>query len=121
MKFTTQIILAASVLCLAACTENKDADKTSAGVGTTPVNFSNPGTQTQTGATTGVNPAHGQPGHRCDIPVGADLGSPAQSNTATPPPITTPVTTGTVAAGTNPAHGQPGHDCSVAVGAPLPQ
>ncbi|HLF51057.1 hypothetical protein [Flavobacterium sp.] len=25
----------------------------------------------------GMNPAHGQPGHRCDIPVGAPLNSPA--------------------------------------------
>lgn len=24
----------------------------------------------------GMNPAHGQPGHRCDIPVGAPLNSP---------------------------------------------
>ena len=31
----------------------------------------------------GMNPAHGQPGHRCDIPVGAPLNSPA-AKPATP-------------------------------------
>jgi hypothetical protein len=57
-----------------------------------------------------LNPAHGQPGHRCDIAVGAPLNS---------APATTSVNT---AAGTqklNPAHGQPGHRCDIAVGAPL--
>lgn len=74
----------------------------------------------------GMNPAHGQPGHRCDIAVGAPLNSkPAQlpaSNTATPISISPdkvaqPVTA--VAPGMNPAHGQPGHRCDIAVGAPL--
>lgn len=85
----------------------------------------------------GLNPAHGQPGHRCDIAVGAPLSSapaakptvspvstPAVTPTASPAPIqmtpaatgTTPVTPG---AKLNPAHGQPGHDCAVPVGAPL--
>lgn len=40
-----------------------------------------PATNTATQATTantaaGMNPPHGQPGHRCDIPVGAPLNSP---------------------------------------------
>lgn len=51
----------------------------------------------------GMNPAHGQPGHRCDIPVGAPLNSPA-GKTASPqataqvkqtdnaPPTITPAT-----------------------------
>jgi len=60
-----------------------------------------------------LNPAHGQPGHRCDIAVGAPLNSsPANS--------TIPTTTGTaVVSGKNPAHGQPGHRCDIAVGADL--
>ncbi len=93
----------------------------------------------------GMNPSHGQPGHRCDIPVGAPLNSPvtkpatttaaAQSgtveksftvtppaNNAVPALLSTetakPVTT---AEGTNPVHGQPGHRCDIAVGAPLPK
>ena len=83
----------------------------------------------------GMNPAHGQPGHRCDIAVGAPLNSaPAAkpqvsttSTTATPQVVSapaqttvTPTATPTVTApGMNPPHGQPGHDCSIAVGAPL--
>lgn len=56
-----------------------------------------------------LNPAHGQPGHRCDIAVGAPLSSvPAKS---TIPPASS--------AGLNPAHGKPGHRCDIAVGAPL--
>lgn len=85
----------------------------------------------------GMNPPHGQPGHRCEIPVGAPLNSkPGAATTAQAPqpattqpvqfapPVTkeqpasvTPVTT---APGMNPPHGQPGHRCDVAVGAPLP-
>ncbi|MFT3979293.1 MAG: hypothetical protein QM687_02410 [Ferruginibacter sp.] len=72
----------------------------------------------------GLNPAHGQPGHRCDIAVGAPLNSAPAAQPAvqatpsvqTTPAATAPVITG---AGLNPAHGQPGHDCSIPVGAPL--
>ncbi len=86
-------------------------------------------------STAGLNPAHGQPGHRCDIAVGAPLNSaPA---TSTPPVVTqsapvvnkapatiTPVSPAlTPKAGPgvklNPPHGEPGHDCAVQVGAPL--
>lgn len=97
--------------------------------------------------TAGINPAHGLPGHRCDIAVGAPLNSApsapgAPSALGTPPALgrTSPIlggprvpvspslpgvapsfntqTAGT-APGMNPAHGQPGHDCAIAVGAPL--
>ncbi|MDR2222528.1 MAG: hypothetical protein LBE34_07285 [Flavobacteriaceae bacterium] len=98
------------------------------------------------GAAAGSNPEHGQPGHRCDIPVGAPLDTPVQSgNNAMPVSSATPQASGssegpflvndaakqriqqeggTTAApsGTgkvNPAHGQPGHRCDVAVGAPI--
>ncbi|MDZ4793823.1 MAG: hypothetical protein SGI83_06050 [Bacteroidota bacterium] len=87
----------------------------------------------------GLNPAHGQPGHRCDISVGAPLNSaprstttPTVSTTTTAPAtltpsivntspqvVTTPTTVQPVAAGMNPAHGQPGHRCDITVGAPL--
>lgn len=75
----------------------------------------------------GMNPPHGEPGHRCDISVGAPLNSkPAQPNTN---PATT-ISTGGVNTivqnpaqktlpGMNPAHGEPGHRCDIAVGAPL--
>ncbi len=81
-----------------------------------------------------LNPAHGQPGHRCDIAVGAPLNSPVTKSaapavtqnvtttpatvTATPAAAATPVSTDPNVK-LNPAHGQPGHDCSIAVGAPL--
>jgi len=85
-----------------------------------------------------VNPAHGLPGHRCDLQVGAPLpqagsapatqvipaapagqaGPTVQSITPPPPPANT----GSPISGSkkvNPAHGQPGHRCDIAVGAPL--
>lgn len=79
----------------------------------------------------GLNPAHGQPGHRCEIPVGAPLNSaPAaaqpqvQTVASSPQAITVPASAPTTAptdpnAKLNPAHGQPGHDCAIPVGAPL--
>lgn len=86
-----------------------------------------PATTTTTAA---LNPAHGMPGHRCDIAVGAPLNSPAnatapasvQMNTApqsAPAMQVAPSTTGKILI--NPPHGQPGHDCSVEVGKPLRQ
>lgn len=88
-----------------------------------------------------LNPQHGQPGHRCDIAVGAPLSTPvANGNTqpAVTPTISPAITPGTTPAATtttsntkvtpnpttatgalNPQHGQPGHRCDIAVGAPL--
>ena len=90
----------------------------------------------------GMNPAHGQPGHRCDIAVGAPLNSPATKPAATtitsakPAFTTTTMQTPTetvqngapgllktdtpTAPGMNPPHGQPGHVCGTPVGSPLP-
>lgn len=65
-------------------------------------------------ATVKLNPAHGQPGHDCAIPVGQPLPSsvgvnvPNVNNTAAPKTVKL-----------NPPHGQPGHDCAVPVGDPL--
>lgn len=88
-------------------------------------------TQGQAPSTAQLNPPHGEPGHRCEIPVGAPLdGSPAPGATSItiPPagsapspaamPITMPANTNTGML--NPPHGEPGHDCNVAVGSPLP-
>ena len=78
-------------------------------------------------ATAQLNPAHGQPGHDCAIPVGAPLdGSTPTTGPAMMPvpaatPVTTPVTSPALGTGRiNPAHGEPGHDCAVPVGSPLP-
>lgn len=74
----------------------------------------------------GMNPPHGQPGHRCDIAVGAPLASaPAPKGAASIAAVNP--TTGKAgdakpiktAPGMNPPHGEPGHRCDIAVGAPL--
>lgn len=93
---------------------------------------------TTTTTTTGdvkLNPPHGQPGHRCDIAVGAPLdgsaaAAPAETTTQSPliqtqqpaaaaPATPVQATPTQTAAGMNPPHGQPGHRCDIAVGAPL--
>lgn len=75
-------------------------------------------------AASGMNPAHGQPGHVCGIAVGAPLNSATPQQKAAPvnqvgtAAITAAPTTKT-APGMNPPHGQPGHVCGTAVGQPL--
>lgn len=96
-------------------------------------------TQTQTAS--GMNPPHGQPGHRCEIPVGAPLNSkPADkkqpqattqvvSQKVEEKPVmkinsgnnSTTIEGTTTLPGMNPPHGQEGHRCDIAVGAPLPK
>ena len=109
-------------------------DSTLAAVGDTAIkvqadSLSLPAVAAQPGAA-GVNPAHGQPGHRCDIAVGAPLNSapanpstPVQNvstTTATPAaPQIVSSTPAKTAPGMNPPHGQPGHRCDISVGAPL--
>lgn len=80
----------------------------------------------------GMNPPHGQPGHRCDIPVGQPLSSkPAAAPQSiqnqiqvNPTPSPAQIASQNLAMGEkpkiNPAHGEPGHNCSVKVGDPLP-
>lgn len=83
-----------------------------------------------------LNPAHGEPGHVCEIPVGAPLDGSASTNASAPMEITTPPAPAfgttlpmggqsspaiTLPSGTpNPPHGEPGHKCEVNVGDPLP-
>lgn len=83
----------------------------------------------------GMNPAHGQPNHRCDIPVGAPLNSPVATPKSTPTAVVsqqnnsiptsiaapTPAVTTPTPEGMNPPHGQEKHRCDIAVGAPLPK
>ncbi|WP_231425420.1 hypothetical protein [Pedobacter sp. Leaf250] len=68
-----------------------------------------------------LNPKHGEPGHRCDIAVGALLDSkPVQAAQASvSQPVVTQTANTKVAKGINPPHGQPNHRCDIAVGAPL--
>lgn len=157
MKLNSAILIAASVLSFVACSEkSQDNSAETATVNDITPAATTPGTATASDLTTvqpadapatgpvttsaapvsssapasGLNPAHGQPGHRCDIEVGAPLNSPATkpgaaATTTAPSPISVTQdmpainSNATVAPGTNPPHGQPGHDCAVAVGAPL--
>ena len=74
-----------------------------------------------TGVNPTINPAHGQPGHRCDLAVGAPL----TNSNGTQVPVTIPQNIQGAPAPApaglkiNPAHGQPGHRCDLQVGAPL--
>lgn len=80
---------------------------------------------------TAVNPAHGQPNHRCDIAVGAPLNSaPNKSNAPVSQMNVQPQATQMVASkvsapkvvtvkGMNPPHGEKGHRCDIPIGEPL--
>jgi hypothetical protein len=97
----------------------------------TPTQQTTPATAVPT--TAGLNPAHGQPNHRCDIAVGAPLSTPIQQAAQpqmvqqVPQGIKPSVSTGSkptaIPAGStaklNPPHGEPGHDCKIPVGQPL--
>ncbi|MCP9199139.1 hypothetical protein MKO06_04415 [Gramella sp. GC03-9] len=63
------------------------------------------------------NPAHGEEGHRCDLPVGAPLDQPKASQQQDM--TISPVRLKSAMPKINPPHGEPGHDCSVPVGAEL--
>jgi hypothetical protein len=88
----------------------------------------------------GMNPPHGESGHRCDIAVGAALNSKPPTTTtaststsaapaspeytvqpAVPALLSTASADTETAAGMNPAHGKAGHRCDIAVGEPLPK
>ena len=96
----------------------------------TPKNLNISGSSAPAAGSPKLNPAHGQPGHRCDISVGAplpDAGAvvqPTPTPTVTAPPASnaTPalnLPNGNAGIKINPAHGQPGHRCDLAVGAPI--
>jgi hypothetical protein len=139
MKFIHFLFAVIFTLVIAAC-GNESADKTPAttpeaapasSTGTTPAATTNQTlTPLNTSGSVAMNPAHGQPGHRCDIPVGAPLdGSLAPAGQTNPllqtqtTPAKSPIeinqTPATTAEGMNPPHGQPNHRCDIAVGAPL--
>lgn len=88
-----------------------------------------------------LNPAHGEPYHRCDIAVGAPIDSPAPVQNAAPQVVqpqsapnaafnTNPISPSVAPSvsssadigpkpAINPPHGQPHHRCDLQVGAPL--
>lgn len=113
-----------------------------------PSTSSTPSTPSTPSTSLALNPQHGQPGHRCDIAVGAPLpntsvnnSTSASANTSSTVPVPASTQTAnsifnskpnpqiqpkTVAPNTttslvklNPKHGEPGHRCDIQVGAPL--
>lgn len=67
-----------------------------------------------------LNPAHGQPGHSCSVPVGAPLTAAANTPAAAPQAVQmAPASPAAAPQGqqllpdgkVNPPHGQPGHVC----------
>lgn len=116
IKSISLAILAISLSLLTSCKDEKKE---------TPAN-SNIEIQENSKTTAALNPVHGAPGHRCDIPVGAPLDQAASANTVqqSNPTISSdvsPVWANKPAPVKNPPHGQPGHDCAVPVGADLKQ
>ncbi len=106
------------------CKDNKTTDSTEIDAVETTQNPTN----TSTDGNVALNPAHGEPGHRCEIPVGAPLNgetkTPEIKATQSSPVIMNqnsgaPANTNSSTAQLNPAHGQPGHRCEIPVGAPL--
>ena len=133
-----RLVYALAIISLSACNsknKNTGADQTAAlnqlpAIQTTPT--ANNGQQVNTSGLL-TNPAHGQPGHDCALPVGAPLKqniNTSQATTIPAPTTTVPVTAQpstpqpiaqqpSKGEKLNPAHGQPGHDCAIPVGAPL--
>lgn len=118
------VLFSVGALLVSSCKENPKTNTTTTTKTetTTPVKKTVSPVKTIDGVA--LNPAHGQPGHRCDISVGAPLNSkpaPVQTNTQTSDVMldagngSTTLPKGTL----NPAHGQPGHRCDVSVGDPL--
>lgn len=151
-----RILYLCCLIGLAACNNNKPkATETYSatptglqGIQQTTANTSAPNSGQTTGSAGALNPAHGAPGHRCDIAVGAPLNSssaqtqasvpvqqqiiPNQAATTAPTSarqVTQPTTKATTTPAVpmhndkgqklNPEHGKPGHKCEIPVGAPL--
>lgn len=129
-KFSLLMVVFAMTL-FVSCKDDKSKESSDSETTTTETVENN---ATQTNSNSGdvaLNPPHGEPGHRCEIPVGAPLDG-SEVNSSVPQTNQSPVikstgevpvngantntgTTGNV----NPPHGQPGHRCEIPVGAPL--
>ncbi len=117
----TKILLSILVVSLGLFTACKDEEKATETSKETPsVNSTTQESNTSTSEAPELNPKHGEPFHRCDIPVGAPLSQAAstQQNTNTQS-TQSPVRLKSSTPKINPPHGEPGHSCSIPVGAPL--
>jgi len=144
MRFYATVVIAACVFLIVSCGENEGGGQIETGkvasvptLSTPAVPANNPSVRPINNPTAPIiaggrlNPAHGQPGHRCDIAVGAPLPaatSPVLNTAPVNAPVvnaaaattaTQPQSAATVAKGLNPPHGQPGHRCDIPVGQPL--
>lgn len=111
--------LVAGVMSFTSCKDEKSSEDETVQTEATP-------TENEDSESVALNPAHGQPGHSCAIPVGAPLNQDSSVNTTQQAPAPTnsgvsPVrlNNSTATPDKNPPHGQPGHDCAVPVGADL--
>lgn len=112
------IIIALGVLLMVSCKDEEKATEATA------QETAETTAEAAEGEEVKVNPAHGLPGHRCDLPVGAPLTADAQSSQTTTPASQLPSTSVSPirvdqTPKVNPPHGEPGHDCSIPVGSPL--
>lgn len=119
IKIINIAILALCLSAMIACKEEKNETEAS------PANSEVEATENPK-TTAALNPVHGQPGHRCDLPVGAPLDQAAttqiqQTNTTSNPNVSPVRVQGGDTPNINPPHGQPGHDCSKPVGSDLNQ
>jgi len=117
MKFLSLILICSlSVLTFSCKNDEKEPEKEEVATGK-PSSEEMKDNMAKSGDTK-YNPAHGEEGHRCDLPVGAPLD---KANASTPPQEMTnsPVRLKSAAPKINPPHGEPGHDCSIPVGGEL--
>ena len=123
-KKLSLILFTIGTLCIYSCKEKPKTDNKNT---TNKTETVTPAVKATTPATSAdgvaLNPSHGQPGHRCDIAVGAPLNSkpaPIQTNTQKSDVLLDNSSSTTLPKGTlNPPLGQPGHSCAVKVGEPL--
>src|SRR5688572_928630 len=134
MKHLFRLTIYSSLIFLLSCNDQTDNKDQAATPSVLPASTSSITPDQKDTSISGLtlNPQHGQPGHRCEIAVGAPLNAPAASNSAqstvTPSPVIVPsktpqivpnTSTNATTATLNPKHGEPGHRCDIAVGAPL--
>lgn len=120
--------------------KDNTAPKTATEAPATPATNNANTASTSTAGKPALNPAHGEPHHRCDIAVGAPIDSEPVAQNAAPQmtqqaapatsfntnpiapsnaPVSSPVTATGPKPALNPAHGEPHHRCDLQVGAPL--
>lgn len=126
-------LLIASSLILVSCKKEQEKQSVNTPESSTELTLDSVPQETPASSTSALNPAHGQPGHRCDIAVGAPLNTPISPSSLYQEPVipNTPktqvqqpanpiATPNTPRPKINPPHGQPHHDCKIQVGDPLP-